>query len=49
MLDKFGFDLWAEDYDKTVEISESEDEYPFAGYKSVLAYIYDAVRKTKEK
>ncbi len=49
MLDKFGFDLWAEDYDKTVEISESEDEYPFAGYKSVLAYIYDAVRKMKAK
>lgn len=49
MLDKFGFDLWAQDYDKTVEISESEDEYPFAGYKSVLAYIYDAVRKMKAK
>ena len=49
MLDKFGFDLWAEDYDKTVEISESEDTYPFAGYKEVLAYIYDAVRKMKAK
>ncbi len=49
MLDKFGFDLWAEEYDKTVEISESEDTYPFAGYKEVLAYIYDAVRKMKAK
>lgn len=49
MLDKFGFDLWAQDYDKTVEISESEDTYPFAGYKEVLAYIYDAVRKMKAK
>lgn len=49
MLDKFGFDLWAQDYDKTVEISDSEDTYPFAGYKSVLAYIYDAVRKMKAK
>lgn len=49
MLDKFGFDLWAQDYDKTVEISESGDEYPFAGYKSVLAYIYNAVRTMKAK
>ncbi len=49
MLDKFGFDLWADDYDKTVELSESEDTYPFAGYKSVLAYIYDALRTMKAK
>ena len=49
MLDKFGFDLWAQDYDKTVEISESGDEYPFAGYKDVLAYIYNAVRTMKAK
>lgn len=49
MLDKFGFDLWAQDYDKTVEISESEDTYPFAGYKEVLAYIYNAVRTKKAK
>lgn len=49
MLDKFGFDLWAEDYDKTVELSDNEDTYPFAGYKEVLAYIYDAVRKMKAK
>lgn len=49
MLDKFGFDLWAEDYDKTVELSDSEDTYPFAGYKEVLAYIYNAVRTMKAK
>lgn len=49
MLDKFGFDLWAEDYDKTVEISDSEDTYPFAGYKEVLAYIYNAVRTMRAK
>lgn len=49
MLDKFGFDLWAQDYDKTVELSDSEDTYPFAGYKEVLAYIYNAVRTMKAK
>ena len=49
MLDKFGFDLWAEDYDETVELSDSEDTYPFAGYKDVLAYICNAVRTMKAK
>lgn len=49
MLDKFGFDLWAQDYDKTVEISDSENTYPFAGYKEVLAYIYNAVRTMRAK
>lgn len=49
MLDKLGFDLWAEDYDKTVELSDSEDSYPFAGYKEVLAYIYNEVRTMKAK
>lgn len=49
MLDKFGFDLWAEDYDKTVELSDSEDTYPFAGYKEVLAYIYNELRTMRAK
>lgn len=33
MLSKQGFDLWAKDYDKTVQLSEENNEYPFAGYK----------------
>lgn len=36
MLDKFGFDLWAEDYDKTVELSDSEDTYPLRDIKKFL-------------
>ena len=48
MLDKKGFDLWADDYDKSVNLSESENEYPFAGYKDVLNTIYNIVHK-KEK
>nr|WP_302111963.1 class I SAM-dependent methyltransferase [uncultured Acetatifactor sp.] len=40
MLDKNGFDLWADGYDKTVGISDEDDSYPFAGYKNVLAFIY---------
>lgn len=45
MLDNKGFDLWADDYDKTVNISEENNEYPFAGYKDVLNYIYNQVRE----
>ena len=43
MLDKKGFDLWAEGYDKTVGISDAENTYPFAGYKSVLNSILQTI------
>lgn len=45
MLDSKGFDLWANGYDKSVNLSEENDEYPFAGYKDVLNYIYNQVRE----
>lgn len=45
MLDDIGFDLWAAGYDKSVNISEESNAYPFAGYKDVLNYIYNQVRK----
>lgn len=44
MLDNTGFDLWANDYDKTVQLSEEDNEYPFAGYKAVLNAIYNRIR-----
>ncbi len=43
MLDKNGFDLWADDYDKTVDISDEENAYPFAGYKDVLGNIFQII------
>lgn len=36
MLTKEGFDRWARDYDADVQRSESNNEYPFAGYGDVL-------------
>lgn len=45
MLDSTGFDLWANGYDKSVNISDKNNEYPFAGYKDVLNYIYNQVRE----
>lgn len=43
MLDNKGFDLWADDYDKSVGISDEDGTYPFAGYKMILNEIYKRV------
>ena len=45
MLDSNGFDLWADDYDKSVEISDTNDKYPFAGYKKLMNDVYSMVMK----
>lgn len=44
MLDSKGFDLWADDYDKSVNLCEESNEYPFAGYKDVLGTIYQNIK-----
>ena len=43
MLNPNGFDLWADDYDKSVGLSDEENTYPFAGYKAVLGSIYQTI------
>ena len=43
MLNKQGFNLWADNYDQSVQLSEEKNEYPFAGYKAVLNDIYNEV------
>ena len=43
MLNNTGFDLWANDYDKTVQLAEESNEYPFAGYKAVLGTIHQTI------
>lgn len=43
MLNPKGFDLWADDYDKSVGLSDDDGTYPFAGYKDILGEIYDRV------
>lgn len=48
MLNQNGFDLWADNYDKTVGLSDEEDTYPFAGYKDILNKIYK-ITLEKEK
>ncbi len=43
MLSQSGFDLWADGYDKSVGVSEEENSYPFAGYKTVLGTVFQTV------
>ena len=43
MLNNQGFDLWADNYDASVGVSDEEGTYPFAGYKEVLNIIFNRV------
>jgi len=47
LLDNKGFDLWANDYDLAVDLSDATDTYPFAGYKDILATIYAEIMSRK--
>jgi len=47
MLNSYGFDLWANEYDKSVNLSKENDDYPFSGYKKVLNFIYNQIRNRK--
>lgn len=49
MLSNKGFDLWADDYDKSVDISDDENSYPFAGYKIILNEIYNRILEASHK
>lgn len=48
MLNKQGFDLWANEYDQTVQVSEENNLYPFAGYKKVLNTIFNEVMQKRQ-
>lgn len=43
MLNNEEFDLWADNYDKSVGLSDEDGSYPFAGYKRLLNEIYNRV------
>jgi len=45
MLDNHGFDLWAGEYDRSVDLADERNEYPFAGYKKLMKAIYGTIIK----
>lgn len=47
MLNNQGFNLWADNYDQTVQVSEENNLYPFAGYKKILNTIYNEVMQNE--
>jgi len=47
MLDSHGFDMWADGYDETVDISDSNNVYPFAGYRKIMNAIYGTIMKDR--
>ena len=49
MLNNKGFDLWADDYDKSVGLSDEDGTYPFAGYKMILNAIYNQILSASSK
>lgn len=49
MLNNEGFDLWADNYDKSVGLSDEDGTYPFAGYKTILNAIYNRVLSASAK
>jgi putative AdoMet-dependent methyltransferase len=48
MLDNKGFDLWADTYDESVEKSDNEDKYPFAGYKKLMNMVYNIILNNRK-
>jgi len=43
VLDNHEFDLWVDDYDKQIEISDKNGEFPFAGYRTILNATYGII------
>jgi len=43
MLNNKEFDLWADGYDQSVDLSDKDGAYPFAGYRQILNEIYGRV------
>jgi len=43
MLNAQFFDLWSEDYDREVIECDREDNFPFAGYRRIMEFIFDNV------
>ncbi len=47
MLNNKGFDMWADEYDRSVKECLDENAYPFAGYGQTLNTVYSVIHSTK--
>ena len=49
MLDNNGFDLWADTYDESVDISDKNNIYPFAGYEKLINVVLKIILNNSKK
>jgi len=45
MVDCYVFDVWSGDYDEDVRVADENNDYPFAGYRKIMDFIYTTVTK----
>jgi len=45
MLKSDVFDMWANEYDNEVKLTDEKEDFPFAGYKIIMDTIYYTVMK----
>ena len=45
MLENHDFDMWANGYDKSVNATDQDNAFPFAGYKKIMNAIYGTIMK----
>ena len=48
MFDSKGFDSWADNYDRDMQIEAEKNSYPFAGYREVHESITETILKNKD-
>lgn len=48
-MNSMKYQLWTEDYKKPVQFQHDSDEYPFAGYSTLLEAMYNEVRESDAK
>jgi putative AdoMet-dependent methyltransferase len=49
MLCNKGFDLWADTYDESVDISDKNNIYPFAGYEKLINVVVEIILNNSKK
>jgi len=49
MLCNKGFDLWADTYDESVDISDKNNTYPFAGYEKLINVVLKIILNNSKK
>ena len=49
MLNNKGFDLWSDTYDESVDVSDKNNTYPFAGYEKLINIVLKIILNNGKK